>query len=57
VQPRTLHFSSGGHARGHRHASRALAERLGFRLHRTDTTPSAAPVNVYERIASPTPVG
>jgi hypothetical protein len=28
----------------------------GFRLHRTDI-PSGAPVNAYERIASPTPAG
>jgi RimJ/RimL family protein N-acetyltransferase len=34
--------------------SRALATRLGFRLHRHDTTPRGAPVVVYERLA-PTP--
>ena len=29
--------------------SRALAERLGFAVHRTDVTPSGAPAVVYER--------
>ena len=29
--------------------SRALAERLGFAVHRNDVTPSGAPVVVYER--------
>ena len=29
--------------------SRALAERLGFTVHRTDVTPSGAPAVVYER--------
>ncbi|MGZ4509020.1 MAG: GNAT family N-acetyltransferase [Blastococcus sp.] len=35
----------------------ALAERLGFRVHRPDTTPSGAPVVVYERLACTGPAG
>jgi RimJ/RimL family protein N-acetyltransferase len=35
--------------------SRVLAERLRFRVHRTDVTPGGAPVVVYERLASDRP--
>jgi RimJ/RimL family protein N-acetyltransferase len=35
--------------------SRALAERLRFRVHRTDVTPGGVPVVVYERLASERP--
>jgi hypothetical protein len=34
-----------------------VATRLGFRLHRHDTTPSGAPVVVYERLAPSAPAG
>jgi RimJ/RimL family protein N-acetyltransferase len=36
---------------------RALATRLGFRLHRHDTTPGGAHVVVYERLAPTTTDG